>query len=238
MSSYRWLLMDADNTLFDFNAAEEYAITRTLVHHGLPTDGEVKACYKAANAAVWAAFENGQLSQEALRIKRFELFLQAQHIEGDPRAWNDFYMDAMASCSTLLPGAEALCRNLSRRYILCLTTNGSAMAQRRRLNASPLARYFEDRVFISEEMGCHKPDKIYFDKVLEALGASKQKGQVLVIGDSLSSDIRGAFNARLDSVWLRWPSSKPGPIKATYEVENLAQLAQLLNAERLIPIRP
>ena len=64
MSSYRWLLMDADNTLFDFNAAEEYAITRTLVHHGLPADGKVKACYKAANAAVWAAFRNINLVAE------------------------------------------------------------------------------------------------------------------------------------------------------------------------------
>ena len=158
-------LMDADNTLFDFNAAEEYAITRTLVHHGLPADGKVKACYKAANAAVWAAFEKGQISQESLRTKRFELFLQAQNREGDPRAWNEFYMEAMSSCSTLLPGAEQLCRNLSRRYILCLTTNGSAQSQRRRLNASPLPRYFEDRVFISEEMGCHKPERAYFDKV-------------------------------------------------------------------------
>ena len=239
MSSYRWLLMDADNTLFDFNAAEEYAITRTLVHYGLPTTGEVKACYKGANAAVWAAFEKGHISQEGLRVKRFELFLQAQGIQGDPQAWNRFYMEAMASCSTLIPGAEALCRNLSRRYILCLTTNGAAQSQRRRLEGSPLARFFEDRVFISEEMGCHKPERVYFDKVLAALNIKpRQRTQALVIGDSLSSDILGAFNAHLDSVWLRWPSSKPGPVKATYEVENLAQLAQLLNADRFIPIRP
>ena len=78
MSSYRWLLMDADNTLFDFNAAEEYALTRTLVHYGVPTTPAVKACYKGANAAVWSAFEKGLLSQEALRIRRFELFFQAQ----------------------------------------------------------------------------------------------------------------------------------------------------------------
>lgn len=239
MSSYRWLLMDADNTLFDFNAAEEYAITRTLVHYGLSPAAGVKACYKGANAAVWAAFEKGLISQEALRVKRFELFLEAQKIEGDPKAWNNFYMDAMASCSTLLPGAESLCRNLSRRYILCLTTNGSTLSQRRRLEASPLARFFEDRVFISEEMGSHKPERAYFDKVLSALEVNpRQRTQALVIGDSLSSDILGAFNARLDSVWLRWPSSKPGPIKATYEVENLAQLSQLLNADRLVPIRP
>ena len=90
MSSYRWLLMDADNTLFDFNAAEEYALTRTLVHYGVPTAPAIKACYKGANAAVWSAFEKGLISQEALRTKRFELLHQAQHIDGDPHAWNRF----------------------------------------------------------------------------------------------------------------------------------------------------
>ena len=148
-------------------------------------------------------------------------------------------MDALGGCSTLIPGADSLCRNLSRRYTLCLTTNGATQVQRRRLEASPLARYFEDRVFISEEMGCHKPERAYFDKVLAALGVGpRQRIQALVIGDSLSSDILGAFNAHLDSVWLRWPSSKPGPVQPTYEVENLAQLSQLLNAERMVPIRP
>ena len=169
MSSYRWLLMDADNTLFDFNAAEEYAITRTLVHYGLSPAAGVKACYKGANAAVWAAFEKGLISQEALRVKRFELFLEAQKIEGDPKAWNNFYMDAMASCSTLLPGAEALCRNLSRRYILCLTTNGSTLSQRRRLEASPLARFVEVRVVISEEVNSEKPSNANLYELISAI---------------------------------------------------------------------
>ena len=82
-------------------------------------------------------------------------------------------------------------------------------------------------------MGCRKPERAYFDKVLSALEVpSRQRHRVLVVGDSLSSDIKGAFLSRLDSVWLRNPGAKAGTMQPTYEVESLPQLAQLLGAER------
>lgn len=238
MNAYQWLLFDADNTLFDFDAAEEYALCRTLSHFGVPTTDRYKNIYKKGNRALWEAFEQGKLSQERILAQRFSLFLEAAGLSGDGRAWNQFYMDSLAGCSVLLPGAEDLCRRASQHYTLCLATNGVPFIQRSRLEHSPIARFFGDRVFISGEMGCRKPDKQFFETILTTLGAQSHRGKVLVIGDSLSSDIRGAFNARLDSVWLRWPSSQTGPVKPTYEVESLAQLAQLLNAHRLVPIRP
>lgn len=235
-NGYQWLLFDADNTLFDFNAAEEYALSRTLTRFEVPATGEVKDLYKKVNRSLWDAFELGEISQEQILSNRFPLFLQAARIQGDGEAWSRYYVEALASCSVLLPGAEDLCRRTAQHYTLCLATNGVSYIQRSRLERSPIARYFGDRVFISGEMGCRKPDKQFFETILTALGAKSQRGRVLVIGDSLSSDIRGAFNARLDSVWLRWPSSKAGAVKPTYEVESLAQLSQLLNAHRMVPI--
>ena len=129
-------------------------------------------------------------------------------MEGDAQGWNLYYRQALGSCSILLPGAESLCRKLSGRYTLSLITNGLGDVQRNRLKASPLERYFGERVFISGEMGCRKPEKVYFEKVLDALGCRKKSGQVLVIGDSLSSDIRGAFNAQLDSAWLNGSTAR------------------------------
>lgn len=238
MNSYEWLLFDADNTLFDFDAAEEHALTRTLLKFGIPAEARIKKGYHAINAKLWKDLENGLISRERLAIRRFEVLLEALKREGDPQAWNSYYMNALSECSTLIPGAEALCRRASQKYTLALITNGSPEIQRKRLHNSPLERFFGDRVFISEEMGCHKPEKIYFDKVLDALGVRNQRGKVLVIGDSLSSDIRGAFNAQLDSVWVHWPSDKPGAVKPTYEVENLAQLTKFLNAHRMLPMKP
>lgn len=235
MTQYRWLLLDADNTLFDFNAAEEFALTRTLIRYGVSPTAEVKARYRSINSALWLDYDHGKISQDALGPKRFQLLFEMEEFPGqpgDPGQWSDFFLSCLSECSTLMPGAEKLCHRLSDRYILALTTNGISHVQRRRLQKSPLARYFGDRVFISGEMGCHKPEKAYFDKVLETLGATKHKADVLVIGDSLTSDIRGAFNSRLDSVWLRWPTAKAGPVYPTYQVDNLAQLGELLENKK------
>lgn len=236
MLNYRWLLFDADDTLFDFHSAQDFSLTKTMVHFGLEPTPERKDRFKAINAGLWADFDKGKISQEALVVERYARFLAQEGVEGDAAAWNDFGLHTLSENPVLLPGAERLCRNLSEKYTLALITNGVPYVQRARLEASPIARYFGDRVYISGEMGCRKPEKEYFDKVLAALGARTQRGKVLVIGDSLSSDIQGAFNSRLDSVWLHWPSARPGTLKPTYEVDNLAHLALLLSVDRYVPI--
>lgn len=234
MTNYRWLLFDADDTLFDFRSAQDFSLTRTMIYFGMDPTAERKERFKAINAALWAEFDRGTISQEALVVERYARFLSAEGVEGDAAAWNDYGLKMLAENPVLLPGAEKLCRDLSGRYILALITNGVPYVQRSRLEKSPIARYFGSRVYISGEMGCRKPEKVFFDKALADLGAERRKGEVLVVGDSLSSDIRGAFNARLDSVWLHWPSARAGAVKPTYEVENLAQLAKLLGADRLV----
>jgi len=240
MTQYRWLLMDADNTLFDFNAAEEFALTRTLLRFGAVPTPELKAKYREINSQLWLAYDQGKISQETLGPTRFQLLFTVPEFNGeagDPGQWSSFFLHSLADCPTLLPGAERLCRRLAGRYTLALTTNGVPLVQRQRLKSSPLERYFGDRVFVSGEMGCRKPERAYFEAVLTALGVGgRQRGQVLVIGDSLSSDIKGAFNARLDSVWLRNPGAKPGIMKPTYEVDSLAQLEQLLGVDRYVNI--
>lgn len=236
MSNYRWLLFDADDTLFDFHSAQDFSLTKTMVHFGMEPTPERKERFKAINSGLWADFDRGEITQEALVVERYARFLAQEGVEGDPAAWNDYGLHALAENPALIPGAERLCRSLSERYILALITNGVPYVQRSRLEASPIARYFGDRVYISREMGCRKPEKRFFDLVLEDLGATKQKSRVLVIGDSLSSDITGAFNARLDSVWLHWPGVKAGVVRPTYRVDSLAQLTKLLGCDRLVPL--
>lgn len=227
-SHYVHLLFDADDTLFDFTAAEDHAITKTLLHFEVEPSRAHKALYHAVNAQLWEQFNQGDIDQEDLAHQRFRLLLSRLGLEGDAQAWNLYYRQTLGACAILLPGAENLCRKLSSRYTLSLITNGLGDVQRSRLRASPLERYFEGRVFISGEMGCHKPEKLYFEKVLDALDCRKKKGQVLVIGDSLTSDIRGAFNAQLDSAWLNRKGERAYPVKPTYEVAGYPDLEKLL----------
>lgn len=226
MTGYRWLLFDADNTLFDFDAAEEAALTRTLTQYGLSADEGTKGRYRAVNAALWAAFDRGEVDQETLVVERFARFLAGEGKPGDAAEWNRTYLDGLAQGNALLPGAEALCRALAGRYVLALATNGVPRVQRRRLEMSPLAPLFGERVYISGELGCRKPEWRYFEKVLAALGAEPR--ETLVIGDSLSSDIQGAANAGLDSVWLNLRGKASGAVRPTYEVPGFGRLAGLL----------
>ena len=228
MTRYKWLLFDADNTLFDFDAAQDFSLTRTLSYYGLEPTAERKGRFKVINGALWAAFDRGEISQEALVVERYARFLEQEGVEGDPAEWNDFGLHRLAENPVLLPGAEKLCYKLSQRYVLALVTNGVAFVQRQRLKSSPLERFFADRVYISGEMGCRKPEKIFFEKALKDLGAERQSGKVLVIGDSLSSDIRGAFNARLDSLWFDRSGKGEGHPKPTYRATSFADMEKLL----------
>jgi len=229
MNQYRWLLFDADDTLFDFGAAQDFSLSRTMLHFGLEPTPERKERFKAINAALWTACDRGETTQEELVIERYVRFMEAEGVEGDPAEWNDFGLNCLADSPLLLPGAEQLCRKLSQQYELCLITNGVPFVQRRRLAASPLERFFGERVFISGEMGCRKPERAYFDRVLSVLGVKPQeRWKALVIGDSLTSDIRGAFNARLDSVWFNRKGAAAGTVKPTYEVANFSELEDLL----------
>ena len=226
---YRWLLFDADNTLFDFDAAEEFAVTQTLLAYGLPADAETKGRYRAINVVLWAAFDRGEISQEELVVERFARFLKEMERAGDPAEWNDFYLHRLAEGSALLPGAEELCRKLASRYVLALATNGVPFVQHARLAAAPIGALFDGRVYISGELGCRKPERAFFDRALEDLGAAGAREGALVIGDSLSSDIQGARNAGLDSVWFnRKGARRAENIRPTYEAVSFDEIARLL----------
>lgn len=227
MREYRWLLFDMDDTLFDFDAAEEYALTRLFRHYALPEIETAKAVYRSINAAVWEEFSATMELSQLFQL-RFQRFFAAMDITGDPQEWNDRYLLLLSECPQLLPGAEELCRELAETCQLAVITNGLSHSQHRRLDASPLKDLFpHERRFISGDMELSKPDPAYFEKVLTSLGVTDPR-HVLVIGDSLTSDIQGAANAGLDCVWLNAKGKAPGAHTPTYTISELTELRRLL----------
>ena len=113
------------------------------------------------------------------------------------------------------------------KYTLVAVTNGTKVAQDKKLRLSGLDKIF-DAIFISEDVGAEKPKKEYFDYVFEKLGI-KNKKEVLIIGDSLTSDILGGFNTGIDTCWFN-PSHKPNTldVPVTYEIDNLGKLSEIL----------
>jgi len=222
---YTWLLFDADDTLFDFPRAEANALRWTLEQSGLPCDPACFEVYARCNLQVWKEFERGEVTSQELRVKRFRLFFDEVGLAGDPQTVSPLYLRNLALGSDLLPGAEAVIRAVQGRYHLALVTNGLQDVQRPRLARSALRDSFE-HVFISEEVGAAKPSRAYFDAVFDGIG-HPPKASVLLIGDSLTSDMRGGLAYGLDTCWYN-PAGKTTDLPVTYQIKKLEELRSFL----------
>ncbi len=222
---YSWLLFDADDTLFDFPKAETNALRWTLEQSGLPLQPEFAGLYEKSNRQVWQEFERGQITSQELRVKRFRLFLDAAGLSADPEIVSPLYLRNLALGIDLLEGAEETIRQLKDHFHLVIVTNGLKEVQRPRIRNSALRDCFEN-VFVSEEMGAAKPSPVFFDAVFQAIG-QPPKESVLIIGDSLTSDMRGGVDYGIDTCWYN-PQGKVTDLPVTYQISRLEELLTLL----------
>ncbi len=227
---YRTLLLDADNTLFDFTRAEYEALTDCLRARGLPHDTTVTDRYHAINDEYWKRLERGEITRGGLKLARFIDLFNAFGFDSDPATMAKDYMQALSTKAFLLDGAHDFCAALHGHCRLYLITNGATQSQRGRLARSPITPLFED-VFISEEMGCAKPEKAYFDAVAAAI-PHFDPADALVIGDSLSSDMQGGINAGLATCWFN-PQGKPAPngMKINYIVGGYDEILSIVSGK-------
>lgn len=224
---YDVILFDADDTLFDYGMAEGQAFTNVFTHFGLPTGAEEYASsYQTINRALWADLEAGRITSAALRVERFNRLFAAHQLDLNPEAFSEAYLRFLGEGTFLIQGAVELCRALAPCR-LAIITNGIKDVQLARIKGSPLADTFE-QVIISEEAGSQKPASGIFDYAFEKLGIS-DKRRVLIVGDSLTSDIQGGINYGIDTCWFN-PLEKANDagIRPTYEIRELAALLKIV----------
>ena len=223
------LLFDADGTLLDYHASERQALKATLARDGYTGDAaRAAAIYREVNARVWEAFERGEITQDRLRILRFELLKERLNLASTARELSETYLEDLREGGHLIPGARELLEELGNRgHLLALVTNGLKDVQYRRLEKGGILRYFR-HVFVSEEMGVQKPQEEFFRRVLEVLGGPERK-DCLVIGDSLSSDIRGGLNAGIATCWYSPAGGEPpSDCRPDWRIAALEELPGLL----------
>ncbi len=198
--TYPILLLDVDDTLLDFHAAEACAIRDTLRERGIDPTDETVALYSRVNRGWWETFERGEVEKEELLWRRFAEFFEKMGVIHDPRQAQKDYHHHLGDYAFLIPGAEELCRRLKERgHRLYIVTNGTTGIQQRRFGASGLAKYV-DGIFISEQMGTQKPAREFFEKVFAALGWP-DKGDCIIFGDSQTSDMAGGRDFGIATCW-------------------------------------
>ena len=227
MMGYKWLLFDADGTLFDFDRAEVSALGRTLEQFGVGSAPHHLPTYQRINKQLWRDLENGLITPGVLGIRRFELLFAELRLDLSPPTFSSAYLEQLAVCSELIEGAAEIIEALHARYRLAVVTNGLKAVQRSRLACSPIRDYIAE-IVISEEVGATKPHRAIFDAAFERMG-NPPKAEVLMIGDSLTSDIEGGYHYGLDTCWYN-PNDLPPATDAeiTYQIKRLGELNDLL----------
>lgn len=191
-------LLDADETILDFVRSSKESLAYTMQRLGIQYSEEMYQTYKRINDGVWREYEQGKMSKKTLMHARFSRFFGCLRIQADPDTANAVYFEKLCRTGYLLEGADLFLRELKKRGKIFLVTNGTPAAQYGRLAAVGLDGFF-DGVYVSDEIGCKKPDPGFFEYLLGKEGLKRE--DCVVIGDSLSSDIAGADSAGIASIW-------------------------------------
>ena len=221
-----YLFLDLDDTILDFKKAEFIAIGKTISDFGVEPTEAVRHRYHEINKWHWEQLELGKMTRAEVLENRFKVLFAELGMDVDAEKVARTYEKNLSQGHWFLPGAEEAVDLLSKKYRLFLASNGTASVQKGRMTSANLYRFFET-VFVSQEIGHNKPSKAYFDACFASIaGFDPQKA--IMVGDSLSSDIKGGINAGIKTVWVN-PDHKPcGDIQPDYEIEALHQLPALL----------
>lgn len=221
------LFWDIDDTLLDFKRGERIAIRQTLSHIGIePTEDTVQR-YSEINESLWKRLERGEITRDKILVGRFEMLFSVLGFAGDAPSTQDLYFTNLGEQHDFVEGAEAVLDALRGTYRMIAVSNGTTVIQSKRLAASGLDRYF-DRIFLSESIGAEKPSAAFFDACFAAL-PDVRRDEVLIIGDSLTSDMRGGADAGLYTCWFN-PHGKTNQtgVRVDYEIAALTELLPLL----------
>ena len=224
----KYLFFDLDDTLLDFHKAEAWALRQALRRSGVEPTDAIAARYSEINQSQWELLEEQKITRQQVLVRRFQLLFQELGVNASCEKTQECYENMLAKGHDFMPGAQELLETLKGKYEMYLISNGTAMVQDARLRDSGMEQYFKG-IFISERVGVDKPQKEFFDRSFAAIPVF-DPGQAMIIGDSLTSDIRGGNNAGVQTCWYN-PKHKPrrADIHVDYEISELMALPKLLD---------
>ena len=229
MSRIKVILWDIDGTLLNFKEAEEYAIKACFSQFdiGLCSE-EMLAEYSLINQSYWQQLERGEITKKQVFEGRFHEFFTNHQIDTSIiPMFNQEFQIQLGNTVRFNDNSYELVMTLRDKVKQYAVTNGSKIAQKRKLAKSGLAEIFDD-IFISEEVGIEKPMPGFFDAVWNQIG-NYQKNEVMIVGDSLTSDMQGGNNAGILCCWYN-PQKTPNTsnLKIDYEITSLTQIPDLI----------
>jgi YjjG family noncanonical pyrimidine nucleotidase len=219
------VLIDLDHTLLDSDASEAESYDATLRDVGVGDPARYLEVFLEINGRMWAAVERGEMAAGDVRLARFTEFVERTGIDADPQALADAYAHGLATRGELFDGAIEMLGTIAEMSRLALVTNGVSDIQRTRIDRFDLDRFF-DLAVVSSEIGASKPGARFFDVVFDRLDVESGP-DVLMVGDSLSSDMRGGIDYGLATCWFN-RNGATTDLPVTYEISRLDELPPIV----------
>ena len=237
--NYKLVLIDLDDTLFDYSKAEKLAFRNTFEEMGFFEESkmekdkreriykEIKERYKVINLQLWKDLENGVVDKNRLKVVRFEKIIDEFDLKYSSEKMSEIYLKKLGEGIFPFEATEKLCKYLHSKYKVGIITNGIKEVQYPRIRNSVIAKYI-DKIIVSDEVGVNKPDKKIFEHAVNYFGIL-DKNEVIMIGDSLGADIKGGQNSGIDTCWVNLKNNvNDTGIIPKYEVTKLEQLFEIL----------
>lgn len=227
------ILWDVDGTLLDFAYSQRYALRKCFNTIGREITEEEIGLYARINDDYWKRLELGEITKEELLPGRFTALFSVLGIEGvDVKAFLQEYQTALGSVFSYLDDSLTICKKLQGQVKQYVITNGVTSTQQNKLKLSGLAEVM-DGIFISEQIGYPKPDRRFFDfclgQICSAQMGEKDKQKILIVGDSLTSDIKGGIQAGIPTCWYnRTGSVNNTYYKPDYEISCLSMIYDII----------
>lgn len=222
---YNWVLFDADETLFSFNSY--LGLTSMLKRYGIDFTPEDYEVFQAVNKLLWVAYQNNEITANDIQMRRFAK-LSAQ-IGVNQLQLNQELMAEMAKVSQPLDGVMEVLDALYGKVKMGIITNGFTELQESRLNNTQTKKFFE-MVVVSEQIGVAKPDRKVFDYAFSLMD-NLDKTKILMVGDTLASDILGGYNAGIDTCWFNHTKqTNETEIHPTYEITHIRELIDIVSS--------
>lgn len=221
------VFFDLDDTILDFKLSERIALSKTLRELGITPDDAVLERYSVINLQQWKRLERKEITREQVKVGRYKLLFDEFGIDASPQLATSLYEKNLACGHYFIDGAPELIEKLYKDFDLYIMSNGTKKVQDGRLSTANINQYFKG-IFISETVGYEKPAREFFDYCFAKIDNFSREGAV-IIGDSLTSDIKGGINAKIKTVWYnpkRLDNSTE--IKPDFEVHNIDEIPKIL----------
>lgn len=219
------VLIDIDDTIFDFEKCSKNSFLKTLEKFNIKFKEEDFSYFNKVNDILWTKQKLGEINIKEVFIKRDYLMGKYFNLDIEKGLFNDLFVKFLYDEIEMIDGIEDLLLYLSDKYKIFTASNGIYKMQENRLKKSNLDKYF-DKIFVSDKIGYEKPDKRFFQKIMDITKYSND--DLIMIGDSIKSDIIGAKNSKIKSIYFNKENKKISDKNFTYQVKNLSEIKKIL----------